>query len=212
VRLILGIGNPGREYDGTRHNVGFAVADLLAARGGAPAWSRRFEADAAELRLGDARALLLKPRTYVNLSGATALAACAFFKVAPADLLVLVDDIHLPLGDLRLRTQGSAGGHNGLKDIAARLGDGYHRLRIGVGAPPRGRDQVGWVLGRFAPDESADATAMLAKAAHIAALWLSGGADAAQRLNGPLRPPPPKPRPPPPAPPAAPPPPAPPPA
>jgi PTH1 family peptidyl-tRNA hydrolase len=195
MRVVLGIGNPGKEYEGTRHNVGFQVVDELARRHGLGSWAKKWQADVCEWRRGDERALLLKPRTYVNLSGESAQAVLAFHKLAPADLLVVVDDINLPVGTLRLRADGSAGGHNGLKDIEARLGQAYGRLRLGVGAPPAGADQVGHVLGGFAPAERDDAQAMIGKAADCVESWLRDGFAVACAYNGPLRPPPPKPRP-----------------
>lgn len=205
MRVIVGIGNPGREYERTRHNAGFMVLDLLAARHGVGAWSGKWRSDVAEWRLpetlGGDRALLVKPRTYVNLSGEAVQAVLAFHKLAPGDLLVVVDDINLPVGTLRLRGDGSAGGHNGLRDIETRIGAAYPRLRLGVGAPPSAEAQVGHVLGGFAPHEREDAEAMLAKAADAVEAWLRGGLGAASAFNGPLRPPPPRPKPPRPAPP-----------
>ncbi|GDY12471.1 hypothetical protein LBMAG53_13490 [Planctomycetota bacterium] len=193
MRILLGIGNPGREYHGTRHNIGFAVMDELARRHGVGDWRGQWHADTARIDLGGIPVLLLKPRTFVNRSGQAAQAALTFHRILPADLLVVVDDLNLPLGDLRLRAEGSAGGHNGLRDIEAHLGQGYARLRCGIGRPAHPDIQVDFVLGRFAPDEQADADAMLAKAADAAAAWVRDGAAAASSFNGPLRPPPPRP-------------------
>ncbi|MBA3685482.1 MAG: aminoacyl-tRNA hydrolase, partial [Planctomycetes bacterium] len=195
MRVILGIGNPGREYQDTRHNIGFAVIDALARRLDAGQPSRKWQAELSECRLGDERVLLVKPQTYVNLSGASAQAVLAFHKVTPQDLLVVVDDINLAVGTLRLRANGSAGGHNGLKDIEACIGQEYPRLRLGVGSPRPGADQVGHVLGTFAPDERADAEAMIVKAVDCCLAWLREGVVVACAFNGPLRPPPPKPKP-----------------
>jgi PTH1 family peptidyl-tRNA hydrolase len=203
MRVILGIGNPGKEYEGTRHNIGFMILDELARRAGA-AFSRqkKWDCDLADWQLpaslGGDRALLLKPKTYVNRSGQTAQAALAFHKLEPAKLLVVVDDLNLPLGTLRLRGEGSSGGHNGLKDIEARLGKAYPRLRIGIGAP--GGDQIGHVLGRFAPDEREDVALAISRAADCCERWLGEGLAAAMGCNGPLHPPAPKPKPPPPPP------------
>lgn len=191
MRVILGIGNPGPNYDQTRHNCGFMVLDALARRHGLQGWSKRWNAQICDWRLptelGGDRALLLKPQTYVNLSGESAQAALAFHKLLPADLLVVVDDINLPLGHLRLRPDGSAGGHNGLKDIEARIGKGYARLRVGIGGPTH--DQVDHVLGRFAADELGDVALMIAKAADCVEGWLKEGVAVACRFNGPSRPP-----------------------
>lgn len=189
MHIVLGIGNPGAEYVGTRHNVGFDVIDELARRAGAADFDRhkKWRCRHARARLPGGDVLLVKPQTYVNRSGACAQAVLAFYKIPPARMLVVVDDIHLALGTLRLRAAGSSGGHNGLRDIEDRIGRDYPRLRLGIGAP-RG-DQVGHVLGRFAPAEREDAAAMLDKAADCAALWLAEGPAVAMRCNGPLRPP-----------------------
>ena len=193
MRVLLGIGNPGREYEGTRHNIGFMVLDELARRAGATGFERhkKWQAQLAEWhlpeRLGGDKALLLKPQTYVNLSGKTAQGALAFHKLKPDAMLVVVDDLNLPLGTLRLRGSGSSGGHNGLKDIETRIGREYPRLRIGIGAP--GGDQVGHVLGRFAPDERDDVDLAIRKAADCCERWLADGVQAAMQMNGPLHPP-----------------------
>jgi PTH1 family peptidyl-tRNA hydrolase len=189
MRVILGIGNPGAEYDGTRHNLGFAVVDELARRHAANGWSAKWRSQVAEWRPPSEwnvdRALLMKPQTYVNLSGEAALATLSFHKLTPPDLLVVVDDLALPLGTLRLRADGSAGGHNGLRDIEARIGKAYPRLRLGMGPMPPGADQVGFVLGRFAPDQRAVADDMIRRAADCAEAWLREGAGVACRFNRP---------------------------
>jgi len=203
--VILGIGNIGAEYVGTRHNVGFAVIELLAQRAGVASWARKWQSDVSDWRRDADRVLLVKPRTYVNHSGEAAHAILAFHKLAVTDLLVIVDDINLPVGTLRARPEGSAGGHNGLRDIEARLGKTYPRLRLGVGAPNADADQIAHVLSGFHPDERDDAQAMIVKAADAAQAWLDKGMEGLLGFNGPLRPPPPRPKPPRPAPPAAPP-------
>lgn len=201
VRLVLGIGNIGAQYAGTRHNVGFDVLDLLAARHGLEQWSRKHHAQVCTWRHPAGSVLLAKPETFVNASGEAAQALMAFHQVPLSDLLVVVDDLNLALGTLRLRPDGSAGGHNGLKDIESRLGPGYPRLRIGIGNPPEaGAAQIDHVLGRWLEGEKADVALMLAKAADAVERWLAGGLAAAAALNGPLRPPPPRPRPVPPSP------------
>lgn len=203
VRIILGIGNIGSQYVGTRHNVGFEVIDALAQRHGVTQWSRRHHAQIATWRSAHGPILLVKPETYVNGSGEAAQALLAFHQAAPSDLLVVVDDLNLELGTLRLRADGSAGGHNGLRDIESRIGASYPRLRIGIGAPPAaGEAQIGHVLGRWSEAERTDVRDMLAKAADCAERWLADGVAAACQFNGPLRPPPPRPRPPRPSPPA----------
>lgn len=204
MRCVLGIGNPGSTYDGTRHNLGFAVVDEIARRHGCTDWQRKWSSLVCAWRLpqtlipadGDDHALLIKPQTFVNLSGEAVQAVLAFHKISASDVLVVVDDLTLPLGDLRLRPDGSAGGHNGLRDIEARLGKTYPRLRIGMGPLPPGADQVGFVLGRFAPDDRATAEKTVAKAADCALSWVRDGVVVACRYNGPLVPPPVKPKPP----------------
>lgn len=197
VRIVIGIGNPGPAYQRTRHNVGFDVLDELARRHHVDGWSRKHHAHTAGWRSDQGQVLLAKPETFVNGSGEAAQALLAFHQVAPADLLVVVDDLNLALGTLRLRDSGSAGGHNGLRDIEARIGPAYPRLRVGIGAPPGAGDaQINHVLGRWSADEAADVAAMLGKAADCVERWLSDGVAAACSFNGPLRPPPPRPKPP----------------
>jgi PTH1 family peptidyl-tRNA hydrolase len=148
IRLIAGLGNPGREYENTRHNAGFMILDRLAARLKAEFGNeRKFEA-----RFAKSGALfLLKPQTYMNLSGRSVAAVCQFYKIQPAEVLVVYDDAALPEGKLRIRRNGSAGGHNGMKSIIACLGtDQFPRVRFGVGAAD-GKNMVGHVLGAFDP-------------------------------------------------------------
>jgi PTH1 family peptidyl-tRNA hydrolase len=155
VKLIVGLGNPGPRYRQTRHNVGFMVLDRLAERLRAAAWREKFSGEIAETSLGSEKLLLLKPMTYMNLSG-TSVAAAAKNRTDDLgrDLLVVVDDVNLPLGRLRLREGGSAGGHNGLKSLAEHLGtQGFPRLRVGIGAAESGNDLADHVLSKFRPDE-----------------------------------------------------------
>ena len=167
MRLVVGLGNPGREYEGTRHNLGFRVADLLAERAGA-AW--RLRGDRAEAQAGEV--LLLKPLTYMNLSGPPAREALAFRNLAPADCLVVCDDMALTLGAIRLRASGSSGGHHGLDSLIASLGtDAFPRLRVGIGAPPPGVSGADFVLGRFRPDE----VPFVSGAADAAEAWVRLG-------------------------------------
>ncbi|RMH03441.1 MAG: aminoacyl-tRNA hydrolase [Planctomycetota bacterium] len=174
-RLVVGLGNPGAEYDGTRHNVGFAVLDLLAARLGAEPGLLKI----AGQRLGrlwrspDGGSALLWPLSYMNLSGGPVARALERLGSDPASLLVITDDFHLPLGALRARPGGSAGGHNGLKSIERVLGtQAYPRLRIGVGEP--GHDSVEFVLGRFRRGERKIVEETLETASLAAEDWLSG--------------------------------------
>lgn len=162
--LIVGLGNPGKAYRGTRHNFGFEVLDLLARRE-ALSWKRARFAKAETCRLADG-AWLVKPQTYMNLSGDAVKQCLKWFRVTPEQLLVVVDDIHLPLGQLRLRPSGSAGGHNGLKSIEVRLGtQQYVRLRGGVGAPGHPDALKTHVLGKFNKEEEQSMTEAIEKAA-----------------------------------------------
>ena len=150
IRLVVGLGNPGSEYNRTRHNVGFNVVDLLAAEGGLT-WqhSKTWHALWAK---GD-KAILVKPTSYMNRSGEPLSAIANFYKIAPAEILVVLDDLALELGRLRLRTEGGAGGHNGLESIIMHLGtEAFPRLRIGIGAAPS-EGAVDYVLGRFFEEE-----------------------------------------------------------
>lgn len=183
MRLILGIGNPGRQYEQTRHNIGWVALDEFARRHGDGSWNDRFKSSVAEIRIDGDKVLLLKPQTFVNASGEALQAAMAFLKVPLVEVLVVTDDLALPFGQLRLRPSGSSGGHNGLKDIEARIGKEYARLRIGIGAVPPGWDQVGWVLGRFPPEEEAQLPAVAARAAEGILDWVRNGVTAACRVN-----------------------------
>ncbi len=203
VRIILGIGNIGSQYVGTRHNIGFDVVDELVRRHQPGMFSRKHHAQICSWRSDHGPVLLVKPETYVNGSGEAVQALMAFHQAAPTDLLVIVDDLNLPLGTLRLRADGSAGGHNGLRDIESRIGTGYPRLRVGIGAPIAGGEaQIQHVLGRWQESERTDVRDMIAKSADCAQRWLAEGVVVACSFNGPLRPPPPKPKPPRPSPPS----------
>ena len=192
IKIILGIGNPGKQYDGTRHNIGFDIIDALAARFGISLSDKKWHAQYGQGFVGSQKVILSKPQTYVNESGKSLQAMMAFYKLSPEDCLVLVDDLNLKFGDLRLREQGSAGGHNGLRDIEQKIGKQYPRLRVGIGAPKG--NQVNYVLGKFRPEEQADLQKLVNKASDCADTWLNQGVTPAMNFNGPLNPPPPKPR------------------
>src|SRR5206468_6420459 len=135
MKLVVGLGNPGPKYAGTRHNIGYAVVDYLSAAPGVGRWRRRFESQVAEAVEAAEQVLLMKPETFMNLSGRAVRAAADFYKLTPADLLVVCDDIALPLGKLRARARGSDGGQKGLRSIQEHLGTPeYPRMRIGVGS------------------------------------------------------------------------------
>lgn len=176
MKLIVGLGNPGRKYDGTRHNVGFDAVDLLAARHRAE-WEsapRGVEALVARWRANEA--VLAKPLTFMNLSGAAVLGLLQFYKIAPGDLLVILDDVNIELGRLRTRSRGSAGGHNGLKSIIGSLGsEEFARLRIGVGRGDDRRDLADHVLAKFGADERAPIAEAVGRSADAAELFITEG-------------------------------------
>ena len=156
--LVVGLGNPGAEYEGTRHNAGFMALDRLARSLSAEVREARFHALTGEARIGETRVLLMKPQTFMNLSGEAVGEAVRFYRLDPSQVLVLVDDISFAPGQLRIRRRGSAGGHNGLKSIIAHLhSEEFPRIKIGAGQKPTpDYDLVRWVLGRLpAPDAAA---------------------------------------------------------
>ncbi|QDU23470.1 aminoacyl-tRNA hydrolase [Urbifossiella limnaea] len=185
MKLIVGLGNPGPKYAGTRHNVGFDVIDYLAAAPGTSPFREKFEAFVAERQEGGEAVLLVKPLTFMNLSGRSVRAVLDFYKLTVEQLLVVCDDFNLPLGKLRVRAKGSHGGQNGLRNIQDQLGtDGYARLRIGVGQPAEG-EAVDFVLSRFKPAERAAAADAVAKAAQAAVVWATAGVEECMnRFNG----------------------------
>jgi peptidyl-tRNA hydrolase, PTH1 family len=175
MKVVLGLGNPGIKYRGTRHNVGYAVIDSLAAGGGVGRFQERFQADVAEWVLDIDKVLLAKPLTFMNLSGRAIRQLLDFYQLPLAELLVVCDDVNLPLGKLRFRAKGTHGGHNGLRDIQAHLGTTeYARLRIGVDAPGQ-EDMVDHVLGRFKPGEREVVANAVATAAQAVELWVRKG-------------------------------------
>ena len=184
MKVIVGLGNPGPKYAGTGHNVGFDVIDYLAAGPGCSPFREKFEAFVAELKEADETILLLKPLTFMNLSGRAVRAVLDFYKLPLEQVLVVCDDFNLPLGKLRIRTKGSHGGQNGLRSIQEQLGtDAYARLRIGVGEP--GHDAVDHVLSKFKPGERKAVEEAVATAAQAALVWVRQSAEAAMnRFNG----------------------------
>ena len=184
MKLIVGLGNPGPRYAGTRHNVGFDVVDYLAAGPGCSAFREKFEAFVAELKEGDETVLLMKPLTFMNLSGRAVRAAIDFYKVTADQLLIVCDDFNLPLGKLRIRAKGSDGGQKGLRSVQEHLGtDAYTRLRIGVGEPEPG-DAIDHVLTKFRPGERKAIEDAIATAAQAALEWVRRGTEAAMnRFN-----------------------------
>jgi PTH1 family peptidyl-tRNA hydrolase len=185
MKIVVGLGNPGKRYEGTRHNVGFAVIDTLALSPRAGRFQARFQAQVCELIEDADKILLVKPETFMNLSGQCVRQVVDFYQVPLTELLVVCDDINLPLGKLRVRAEGTHGGHNGLRDIQNHLGTTeYSRLRLGVDAP---RDEaIDHVLGRFSPTERAVMDDAVLLAAQAVAVWVSQGVEACMNLyNGP---------------------------
>ncbi len=179
--LVVCLGNPGEEYENTRHNVGFLVADELGERKNLPIRRLKFRALTALTQLGGRKALLMKPVTYMNLSGEAVREAALFYKIPPERVLVVSDDVALPVGRLRLRRGGSAGGHNGLKSIIAQLGsDAFPRLRIGVGEKPHpDYDLADWVLVKFSAEDKKIMDAAVSRAADGVECCLRDGIDQA---------------------------------
>jgi PTH1 family peptidyl-tRNA hydrolase len=177
VKLIVGLGNPGGKFRGTRHNIGFAVVDELARRRSVEFDSSPVEALVAKVRAVEP-VLLAKPLTFMNASGEAVGALTRYFKVDPADLMVVVDEVQLPLGKLRARARGSAGGHNGLKSLIAHLGEEFARLRVGVGRGEMRRDMADHVLARFDADEAAEVERMTTRAADASEMFVTSGIEA----------------------------------
>ena len=183
----MGRGNRGEKDENTRPNVGFLTVDQLADRTGVPVQKLKYRALTNTVELGGARALLMKPVTYMNLSGEAVGQAARFYKIPPERVLVISDDVSLPLGKLRIRKSGSAGGHNGLKNIIQHLGtDQFPRIKIGVGEKPHpDYDMADWVLSKFTGEDLKTIQAAVKKAADAVACYLENGPDKAMnRFNG----------------------------
>lgn len=179
MKLVVGLGNPGRKYEGTRHNVGFEVLAELARLHGSGGSRSNFQGQSVDANLNGERALLLWPHTFMNKSGTSVVQARDFYKVANEDLLVVCDDLNLPLAKLRFRARGSAGGQKGLSDIIRCLGgEDFARLRIGIGQPPQGWDAADYVLGKFGKPERSEVEAAIWRAADAVVIWAREGVDA----------------------------------
>ncbi len=184
--IVVFLGNPGPKYAGTRHNVGFMTADKCEKATGARISRSRFKALTDQIILGGEGVLLMKPQTYMNLSGDAVAEAAKFYKIPPERVIVISDDVSLPVGKLRIRAKGSAGGHNGLKSIIARLGsDAFPRIKMGVGAPPHpDYDMADWVLGSFKNQDAVDIDAAAARAWEAVESIISVGIEKTQsRFN-----------------------------
>ncbi len=185
--LLVCLGNYGQRYENTRHNIGFLAADRLIEKNDLKCNRLRFRALTEIIDFGGAKVLLMKPQTYMNLSGEAAGEAARFYKVPPEHVLVISDDVSLPLGKVRVRGNGSAGGHNGLKNIIAHLGtDQFPRVKVGVGAPEEPEyDMVDWVIGHFSAQERKSVDAAIDRALDAAECVIAkGGTEAQNRYNG----------------------------
>ena len=182
--LVVFLGNPGPRYEGTRHNAGFMAADAMAGAKGLSINRARFKALTAVCNIGGESVMLMKPQTFMNLSGEAAAQAVKFYKIAPDHVIVVSDEISLPIGKLRVRRKGSAGGHNGLKSIIACLGtDQFPRIRLGVGAPPHpDYDMADWVLSTFKNQDAEDMRAAAQRAAEAVECYILHGPDRTMNL------------------------------
>lgn len=184
--LIVGLGNPGRNYEGTRHNVGFGVIDVIAEQENIPVLEKKHRAIIGKGYIGGVKAVLAKPQTFMNLSGESVRELAEYYKIDPErELIVISDDVSLEPGQIRIRKKGSAGGHNGLKNIIAHLGnDRFQRIRVGVGEKPAAYDMADYVLGHFTEQERKIIRQAQAEAAEAVRVILGEGADAAMnRFN-----------------------------
>ena len=179
--IVVFLGNPGPKYRDTRHNAGFMAADAMEKKLGVSINKLRFKALTAQATLGGEKVLLLKPQTYMNLSGESVSPAAAFYKVPPEHIIVVSDEVSLPSGKLRIRKSGSAGGHNGLKNIIAMLGtDAFPRIRMGVGAPPHADyDMADWVLSSFKNQDADDMRSLAVRVCDAVECYIAEGPDRA---------------------------------
>jgi PTH1 family peptidyl-tRNA hydrolase len=185
IKLLVGLGNPGARYARSRHNIGFMILERLARAHALKFTRQRFQAEIAEGSIKNARVLLARPQTFMNLSGHAVVKLVRFYRVALTDLLVVYDDLDLPLGKLRLRSRGSAGGHHGMESIIAQLGTtDFPRLRVGIGRPNADTTAdatVDYVLGAFSETELVALEETFARAIHAIEVWLDEGIDVAMR-------------------------------
>ena len=184
--IIAGLGNPEKKYEGTRHNIGFRMLDALAERAGIDVGDRKHKGLVGKGVIGGEKVVLVKPLTYMNLSGECIREVSDYYKVDPENIIILYDDISLDVGKIRIRKKGSAGGHNGIKNIIALLGtDEFPRLKFGVGAKPAGGDLVAHVLGRFNAEDEKKIQDEMGRVCDAVECMVTEGADAAMnKFNG----------------------------
>jgi peptidyl-tRNA hydrolase, PTH1 family len=178
MKAIVGLGNPGNQYAGTRHNIGFMVVDRIASTSQPTVWKSRFKSQVSETTIGGEKVVLLKPQTFMNLSGDAVRLMGSWYKLYPDEILVVLDELDLPFEAIRLRERGSAGGHNGLSSVIERLGTNeFPRLRIGIG---RGRSQAtAHVLSKFSKEESRELPSIIDRAVEACTIWINDGSVAA---------------------------------
>ena len=183
--LLVGLGNPGDKYASNRHNIGFMAVDVVHTRWRFPPWRKNFQALVAEGTIDGERVLLMKPQTFMNLSGEAVREAAKFYKVAPQDIIAIHDDLDLPAGRLRIRERGGAGGHKGIQSMIVQLGtDAFVRVKFGIGRPPAEWDTADYVLGRFSPEEQPIISQTIGLAADAVEAILAEGTSAAMnRFN-----------------------------
>ena len=183
--LVLGLGNPGQRYRDTRHNAGFLVADRIAGRHGGSCDRKQLGAQVGTVRVGETPVVVAKPQSFMNLSGQVGASLRGFYKVEATDVVVVHDDIDLPFGDVRVKSGGGHGGHNGLRDLQTRLGtNDFARVRFGVGRPPEGRDVAQFVLAPFTPAEQSVLPELIDRAADaVEHVVTDGVGDAMSRIN-----------------------------
>lgn len=184
MKIVVGLGNPGSEYSATRHNVGFMAVDTLAASWNVTGWKTKFDALVAEHRASEP-IILVKPQTYMNNSGYAVNAVLNWYKLAVEDIIVVYDDLDLPLGKLRLRSQGGSGGHRGIESMLVHIGrDSFNRVRIGIGRPPEYMETANYVLGRFTAEEAPLVGPVIKRAAEaVEAVIRDGAAKAGSQFN-----------------------------
>ena len=178
MKLIVGLGNPGRKYESTRHNIGFEVVEQIARKFGTGTAKKDFQGEVADAMFGSERALLLCPHTFMNLSGRSVRAAFDFYKLKLEDVLIICDDMNLPVGKLRFRARGTAGGQKGLADIIQHLGtQEISRLRVGIDRPPQRWSPTDYVIGKFTKDQRSEIDLAVAISADAVAAWVAEGID-----------------------------------
>lgn len=182
--IVVFLGNPGTKYSGTRHNAGFMACDALERELNVSVNKLRFKALTAAVSIGGEKVLLMKPQTYMNLSGEAVIQAVKFYKVAPEHVIVVSDEVALPIGKMRIRKSGSAGGHNGLKNIILHLGtEEFPRIRMGVGSAPHpDYDMADWVLGSFKGQDAADMEELAKRVSKAIQCYVTEGAERAMNL------------------------------